>query len=153
MNNFWDKQRQKLQAEGKLYTPRQEPIPSSPGAWWAEGTRIIPQPREQQEQPNQHDFSKAAHLRQRNNSCPNCASEDFVKPSSSSAARCFSCGYIEGRDIKDLNTFAAMPSARTIQVRQTASAHGARMGTSVAEINAANASLEASSQGKAHIDS
>src|SRR5579859_7151424 len=55
--------------------------------------------------------------------CPNCNSGSFVKPSSTSAARCFDCGFIEGRQVNDLDTLNIMsPSAdaRVLHVRQTA---------------------------------
>lgn len=151
---FWARKRQELQQQGKL--PQQRPATSyGGGAWWSEtqsGSNPEQVMQQEQEHEPKHDFSKAMHLKSNDGNCPNCNSGDYVKPSASAAARCFQCGYIQGRDVNDLNTFAAVADVQTVKVRQTASAQGVRMGKSLAEINATNAALEKSAQGKARID-
>lgn len=161
-SDFWSKKRLQLQQQGKLPQPRQEPVKTS-GPWWAdeptqpatkesgmvtgvvEGTAHL---IEQQE----HDFSKAMHLKDKSGHCPNCTSGNFMNTSASYAARCFDCGYTQGRELNDLDVFALSPDAQTINVKQTRSAQGKREGTSLADINAANAVLERSAQGKATIE-
>lgn len=98
-----------------------------------------------------HDFSKAMHLRDKSGNCPNCGSTDFVSPSASHATRCFACGYIQGRQVNDLDTMAITADVKTVNVRQAQSAHGTRIGTSAADIAQANRNLALSEVGKGHI--
>lgn len=154
--DFWDLKRQQLQQQGKLRVQRQEP-PKPGGAWWSDETGHNSFYQRGYEagltdSSPEHDFSKAQHLRDKSGACPNCSSGNYVSPGASSANRCFNCGYIQGREINDLNTFAAVADVRTVKVRQAASAQGLRMGRSAAEINQANAKLALSEHGKAKID-
>lgn len=155
--DFWELKRQQLQQQGKLPQPRQEPVKYK-GAWWAEETEtetLVHGPTREQQviQDSNHDFSKAQHLRSNAGNCPNCGSGNYVSPSASSANRCFDCGYIAGREVNNLDTFSVAADVRTVQVRQASSTQGLRIGTSAAEINAANARLIQSEHGKAKIDS
>lgn len=160
MTDFWQKKREQLQQQGKLPQPRQEPVRNGP--WWDETGNITRQPIDNQPQQQydsnqepQHDFSKATHLQSKAGSCPNCGSGDYVKPSATVAARCWNCGYIDGRQVNDLDTFVALQDAKTIQVKQTASAHGIKLGSTPDKNQMAllNAQLEASANGKVLIDS
>lgn len=153
MTDFWELKRQQLQQQGKLPQPRQEPVKTG-GAWWSDNPEPASMTHEEAilHLEQEHDFSKAQHLRDKSGSCPNCGSGNYVSPGASASNRCFDCGYIQGREVNDLNTFAAVADVHTVKVRQTASAQGIRMGRSVAEINAANAKLQLSEHGKAKID-
>jgi hypothetical protein len=154
LTDFWEIKRQQLQKQGKLPQARPEPVNYN-GAWWAdEDTRLNRNPAADMTRDNsdEHDFSKAQHLKDRAGSCPNCNSPDFMSVAAS-APRCFACGYIQGRQVNDLDTFAVAVDANTLKVRQTQSSQGIRIGKSVAEINAANRALQLSEHGKAKIDS
>ena len=161
MTDFWERKRQELQKEGKLPQPRPEPVRAPGQPWWAEGSTLVPQPPQasQDASPGRaegtegRDFSRAMHLRSKEGSCPMCSSSEFMRPSATAAARCFACGYVQGREVNDLAVFSvASPDAATIRVRQVEAAHGYKPGNSVADINAANAALESSAIGKARID-
>lgn len=153
-STFWLKKRQELQQQGRLPPSRlPQDIP-----WWQDpdytkSNRDIPTEPMPVVDSKEHDFSKASHLRDKSGNCPNCDSADFMSPSASAAARCFACGYVHGRQVNDLDTLAITADVQTVKVRQASSAQGVRMGTSVAEINAANYTLALSEQGKSHIDS
>jgi hypothetical protein len=156
---FFDKKRQELQ---KNLPP--SPSRSLDRPWWQDPDYTKPDNRVPTDEPQMadgvHDFSRADHLKSNRGNCPNCGSTSFVKPGASAAARCFDCGYIEGRQVNDLDTLNIMaPSseARTLHVRQTADGgahrYRARIGRSASDINRANAELEQSAQGKAYVDS
>ena len=154
--SFWTKKRQELQSQGKLPPPQ----PSRLIPWWQDPDYTKPdrQLPEQQTQPedSNHDFSRAEHLKSKSGNCPNCNSSNYAQgPDTRTVTRCFDCGYTGGRRVNDLDTMNIMSSgsARTLNVRQSASAEGIRMGTSSAEINAANYKLALSEQGKSYIDS
>lgn len=160
MADFWEKKREQLQQQGKLPQPRQEPVRNGP--WWDESGNITRQRVDNQPQENydsreepRHDFSKATHLQSKVGNCPNCGSGDYVKSSPTIAARCWNCGYIDGRQVNDLDTFVALQDAKVIKVKQSGAAHGIKLG-SVADknqIGMLNAQLEQSALGKAQIDS
>ena len=170
MSDFWTRKKEELQAKGELPSPRRsEPIS---GPWWADGTSLLQQRQnEPQNQPESrpgasesrpgtvdgHDVSKASHLKA-SSECPRCQSNDFMKVSSSTAPRCFSCGYVGGRQLNDENLMTGIidpSSVATLKVRQTADGGSSRdarhMGGSVADIAHNNAILEQSSQGKANV--
>lgn len=166
MSDFWSRKKEELQAKGELPpSKRSEPVS---GPWWSEGTTLLQQRQnEAQSQPESrtgpsdgldgHDVSKAAHLRASSN-CPRCNKTDFMKVSAATAPRCFSCGYVEGRQLNDENLMSGIvdpSSVNTLKVRQTSDGGGARdarhMGGSAADIAYNNAILERSAQGKAQI--
>lgn len=166
MSDFWSRKKQELQDSGELPSPRRsEPVS---GPWWADGTTLLQQRQNAAERQPEgriepsdgldgHDVSKASHLRASSN-CPRCGKTDFMKVSASVAPRCFSCGYVEGRQLNDENLMSGIvdPSTvNTLKVKQTADGGGSRdsrhMGGSVAEIAHNNALLEQSAQGKANI--
>jgi hypothetical protein len=152
---FFARKRQELQKN-------QPPSNSRPldRVWWQEDTlnehRKDFTPKEVID--DNHDFSRAEHLK-KSGKCPNCNSTSFMKPSSSGAARCFDCGYIEGRQVNDLDTLNIMSSqdAKTLHVKQTADGgaqkYRARISRDANEIRMANAELEQSANGKAYVDS
>src|SRR5215469_17891550 len=93
---FFAKKRQELQRNN----PQASKIPDTP--WWQDpelSKSRSHEPAEPTGMPS--DFSKANHLRGSKPNCPNCGSEDSMKPTSSTAARCFDCGYIQGREVND----------------------------------------------------
>jgi hypothetical protein len=104
--------------------PQPLPVPQSDQPWW----RIVPQQSVNQQMPAQqeveergHDFSKAA-SRKQSSRCPECDSGNFMKVTSSTAARCWECGYVEGREIADVgrplgNTADGGPARSTRQVQ------------------------------------
>lgn len=160
--DFWAKRREQLQQQNPQPQPRQEPVRNAP--WWDDTGTITQQGIDKQQQDpytvttgqpqqDEHDYSKATHLKSRAGSCPNCGSGNYVKPSATIATRCFDCGYVEGRQVNDLDTFVALQDAKTIQVKQADSAHGIRLGSSPDknQIAMANAELEASANGKTRI--
>lgn len=157
---FFARKRQELQAS----SPQSHGHAANTVPWWQdpEYTRSNrDQPTEPIETVNeQHDFSRADHLRSSSSNCPNCNSASFMKPSASAAARCFDCGYIQGREVNDLDTLNIMaPSteARTLKVRQTADGgaqkYRARISRNASDIRQANAELEQSYTGRMHSDS
>jgi len=157
---FWEKKRQELQSQGKLPTPRHEPVPNT--VWWSDDNSSERQARRGQltELPDsyqEHDYSRATHLHSKEGNCPNCNSANYMKPSSSGAARCWNCGYINGRQVNDLDTMSVIADVHTVKVRQTedggASKYRARIGKTAAEIAAVNRELELSNMGKSYVDS
>lgn len=142
--DFWNKKRQEMQPQ----QPVTNRLLSHNSAWWQENQMQAPQI--QQQLPDEHDFSKATSLKSLDK-CPNCYSGNYVKSSASVAARCFDCGYIDGRQVNDLDTMAITADVATVKVRQAASAHGSRIGHTAASINEANANLARSEQGKGTI--
>lgn len=165
--DFWTRKRQELQAKGELPQARTEP--TRVGTWWDEeghitGTKATPEPVNYYDPKESYslatglldssrDFSKATHLKSKAGDCPNCGSGDYVKPSALVVARCWNCGYTEGRVTNDLDTFVAMPDARTLSVRQLDGAHGIKLGSrpDKNEMAYMNAQLEASASGKAMV--
>lgn len=165
-NSFWDRKRAQLQQEGKLPVPRQ-PV-TSHGAWWQDEQSehnpalksyngLAATPVSQQVPNDNHDYSKATHLKSSAGNCPNCNSGDYVKPSASTAARCWNCGYIDGRQVNDLDTMPITADVKTVSVRQTADGgaqkYRARISTSPAELARAGMELEQSFIGRARVDS
>jgi len=157
MVDFWAKKRQQLEQEGKL--PTYQPQPITRGPWWEGDDRAhqtVQQTQQADPDTTHHDFSRADSLRSKVGNCPNCNGTNFVKPTSSSAARCWNCGYIEGRQVNDLDTFALGESTNTLSIRQTADGgaqkYRARMSHSASDLAQANMELEASLLGKAKID-
>jgi hypothetical protein len=158
-STFFQKKRQEQQ--------KQNPSPNYQGnlPWWQDpdytrSNRDRPtQPIETVKDSN-HDYSRADHLKSNTGNCPNCGSGSFVKPGASAAARCFDCGYISGREVNDLDTMNIMAlngDAKTLHVKQTADGgaqkYRARISRDANAIRLANAELEQSYTGKAHVDS
>lgn len=82
-----------------------------------------------------------------------------MKPSASAATRCFSCGYVDGRQLNDPDLMSGIvnpSSVQTLHVRQTADGGDIRtggrdrrhMGGSAADIAYNNSLLEKSAQGR-----
>jgi hypothetical protein len=150
--------------ESQKNNPQLPRLPGDVKPWWQDAS-YTQSNRDRDTQPletvdDKHDFSRADHLRSGNNICPNCGSTSFVKPSASVASRCFDCGYIDGRQVNDLDTMNIMSlngDAATLKVKQTADGgaqkYRARISRNAAEINKANAELEAVHNGKAYVDS
>jgi hypothetical protein len=141
MNDFWSRKRDELQAKGELPVPRSEPVS---GPWWAHGTNLLPRQEIEPQQPVQRRAEAP-----REGGCPNCQSGDYSRATSSTAARCFDCGYVQGRQLNAPNMPSGLLSsgAQTLQVRQLGS-QGGHFGRSVAEINANAAVLEQSANGR-----
>ncbi len=141
MSDFWSRKKEELQEQGVIPSPK--PQPHFHGPWW----QVAPVVRLDEKQPQGPPQS---HARPSGPACPHCHSGNYAKPSSSIAARCFDCGYTEGRQLNKLNLPGiATPDARTLKVKQIdTSAH---FGRSVAEINQNNAVLEQSAQGKTKV--
>ena|ERR1700728_2284425 len=160
-NTFWERKKQQLQQEGKLPAPRQ-PV-TSHGAWWQDEQPVPKQNDNPMQSPlhavsaDGHDFSKATHLSSKAGNCPNCGSGDYVKASASTAARCWACGYIDGRQVNDLDTLPISADVRTVAVRQTADGGSAksriRISRNPAELARASMELEQSFIGRARVDS
>lgn len=155
MTDFWDRKREELQTKGELPKPKPTVMQSN-GAWWMvdnslRGNQLEPpRPSEDHTDPYEgHDVSRAEHLRQKDR-CPECGSGDYFKTSAATAARCWTCGHVEGRRLNEPN----MPSivstdARTLQIRQTQG--GGHFGRTAEEIHHNNAILEQSAQGRTNI--
>lgn len=144
MSDFWTKKREELQQKGELPKPALPPRQSS-APWWAEGTRILPEQRSVPQEASQ------SRTRPTGPFCPFCQSENYMKPSSSMAARCFDCGHVEGRTLNEPNLPGiSSPDAATLKVKQIQ--QGGHFGRNVAEINANNAALEQSAQGRAKLN-
>lgn len=123
--DFWARKaakQQQAQAPQGVQAPRQVLMPRVDQPWW----RVVPDQPTSQQMPQQvddrqHDFSKAVSNRQ-NSRCPNCDSGNFMKVTSSTAARCWECGYVEGREIADVgrplgNTSDGGPARNARQVQ------------------------------------
>lgn len=111
-SEFWARKLEKRSRELGLPTAT-APAKRSDGPWWAEGTNLVPQqgsatpePQNPSQGAEQHDFSKAAHLKSEGR-CPECSSGNYMKASSSMARRCFNCGFVEDRTIHDISTMMA----------------------------------------------
>jgi hypothetical protein len=148
---FFAKIRQQQQKQNPVPQRNQE-LP-----WWQDQTYTGKQAEQEPVVETEHDFSKATSLSQKNN-CPNCNSSDFMKPSSSAAARCFSCGFTQGRELNNLDTINIMSSdAKTVKIKQTADGgaqkYRARISKNADEIRQANQELEQSLIGRSYIDS
>src|SRR5580692_5774847 len=93
-SNFWQRKVQELSP-----APPPSPVKPDEPRW-----RIVPQ--QQENKPlvpltaDEHDFSKARSNRQKS-ACPECDSGNYMKVTPASAARCFECGYVDGRFIAD----------------------------------------------------
>jgi hypothetical protein len=149
MSDFWSRQKEKLQNEGVIPAPR-TPVTQSNGPWWSHGTNLVPR-TEQAQEPLQQP-TRPVPSASRTDVCPNCGSGNYSKPSTMAAARCFECGHVDGRQLNDTNLMPGLiqhGDVKTLAVRQIAS--GGHFGRSVAEINANNAVLEQSAQGKAQV--
>jgi hypothetical protein len=158
-STFFQKKRQEQQKQN----PSQR-LPGDIKPWWQDPDYTKSnkdRPTEPMEAVDDNrDFTRADHLRSGSGNCPNCNSTSFIKPSASSTARCFDCGYIDGRQVNDLDTLnilAPSVEARTLHVKQTADGgaqkYRARISRNGDEIRMANAELEKSFAGKAYVDS
>lgn len=107
-NDFWARKLEKRARETGMPIVDAPPRRSD-GPWWSQGSSLVPQQGSQApepqnpSQPREHDFSKAAHLKNEGK-CPECGSGHYMKPSSASARRCFDCGSVENRSIHDIST-------------------------------------------------
>jgi ribosomal protein S27AE len=158
--NFFQKKRQQLQKENPQLFSQKSNLPWWQDANYTQSNRDRPTEPMDAVDDGQHDYSRADSLKSNAGNCPNCASSSFMKPSSSAAARCFDCGYIQGREVNDLNTLDVTISevaAPRLQVKQTADGgaqkYRGRFSKSGNELRMASAELEQSANGKAYIDS
>lgn len=83
---------------------RPAPMPSYPSP----ATPPVPMPAYSPPQAR----SAAQHDR-----CPSCGGDNFLKANSTVAARCYTCGYVEGRDYQQ-ETFSPSPANITKATRQ-----------------------------------
>jgi len=172
MTDFWERKKQELQQEGKLPMPRPEPVRASDVPWWAEGTQLHQPQQNAPQNPAQgvlelpgivdgHDVSQAQHLKSES-SCPMCGAggrgkerlPGIMKPSATSAARCGSCGYVEGRGINTDGVISsiAISGVETKSIRQTADGgsrqNSTHMGASAADMAFNESILRQSESGK-----
>ena len=148
MNDFWTRKREELQQKGELPKPH-VPVTQSNGPWWAYPEQTATQEPNVPQQPAQSHTGPRP--RPSEGSCPHCQSGNYMKPSSSMAARCFDCGYTDGRQLNELNLPGiASPDAATLKVKQIQ--QGGHFGSSVQEINQNNAVLEQSAQGRTKLN-
>lgn len=170
MTDFWERKKQELQQEGKLPMPRPEPVRASEGPWWAEGTQLHQPQQIEPQRPAQghiagtvdgHDVSKAAHLKAESY-CPMCGAggpgketlPGIMKPNATAAARCGSCGYVEGRGINTDGVISSISvsGVETKSIRQTADGgsrqNSTHMGASAADMAYNEAILRQSESGR-----
>jgi hypothetical protein len=144
MSDFWTRKREELQKEGVIPTPRQ-PVTQSDGPWW----QAPRQPT--QEQPNVSQRPSQGRTEVHGQPCPNCGSGNYWAPETSTANRCFDCGYVHGRQLNEPNlpgiATTDAPRVKTKQLEQSG-----HFGSSVAEINQNNAALEQSAQGRTKLN-
>lgn len=142
MSDFWSRKKAELEQTGQIPSKqRSEPIS---GAWWQEPVSDTRETSKEPQRPSEGRTELSG------NPCPNCHSGNYHKPTPSTAARCFDCGYVDGRQLNEPNLSSivstGVPSVRTKQL-----ASGGHFGSSVAEINHNNAVLERSAQGREKI--
>lgn len=120
MSDFWDRQRAKRQGN-----PPHASAPVSGQPWWAQNTTLVGQQQvvEETVPEQQHDFSKADHLK-KSGSCFRCGGGNFFKPTPNSPSRCFECGYIENHDLGMGQMQIAVTEGPAQAARQTVSGGG-----------------------------
>lgn len=152
-------------AKGTVLLPQpgyaeQEPQDASQSVQPQQYQGHVPQPGEdgyvayrlKQKATDAQNFTKAASLRN-SDWCPDCGSGNFMKPTPSSATRCFSCGYVEGRSIHEFGApLSAISDSGATQHARQISSQGFR-GDIKSGIEAAqmNAQLEASAVGRSSV--
>jgi len=102
---FWERQAAKQRLANPTPGTVNEGRPLTPKVdrpWWDMNVPTSSVPVSQPEVPQEHDFSKATNLKQRM-TCPDCGGNNYWKVTPSTAARCFECGYVDGRQIADIN--------------------------------------------------
>lgn len=99
-----------------------------------------------------HNFAQATNL-VKADWCPGCGSGNYMKPTSSSAPRCFNCGYVDNRDIHEFGApLSAVSDAGASRHARQISTGGFR-GDIKSGLEAAqmNAQLEASAVGRSSV--
>lgn len=100
MSTFWERRL----AETKQ--AQREAVAQADVPWWAQGTSLIrtaPILAQAVSEP-QTVLQQRMQPVVQDNSCPECGSGNYMQPPDSSrASRCFDCGYVKGREIRDSN--------------------------------------------------